>query len=666
MNRLHMVEWGRVDGGIAAAGAAGRVTVTAPDWAPAAPACPLPFPVDVAVPGRASTLTVPGGSATLAGANGVAFPVDDDHRVAGEYLLTVEAPVETLVRFDGEGSVRQSEAGVRVDLDGRAPVALGFRDPPPDPETISVPPTPAGLAAAVTEMGAALADLGPERSRPSRRPHPPLVEYDEGAEIPDHDRPLVFQVPDTLEDVLVAAPLAYYLGAALVAEPRDAPLLSVPSVGFERPYGATPAFAHEVATDFRRVFHLDCLAREPAFSGELDRSTLAQLGLDADSVREVSPGVRYSTYLDAPTGDAAVPRWHLSTYVTPTYEHARSLPQLLDRLSLVYPAEASEMEPRELLERSLDDFYRGDVVSVSPVAPELGAGDSHAWLAGGEPVDAFKTSTRAHEHRLAASARDREALTVELVVNDPEMIAESSVAETYRSAPVPVSVAVSESLSTAELARAFERDVDFLHFVGHCEVDGLQCPDGALAASSLASSGATTFFLNACGSYREGETLVENGSVAGGVTMDRVLNEQATRVGTAFGRLLVHGLGIDRALSLARRRIMMGRDYAVVGDGTFALAPTPGRASVIEAERLEEGFAVEHAVATTRDAGASYRDPVDGCRRLYGTRTTARMDATGLARLLDERHVPVVCDGDLRWAGDVRAELGTPDPAHGP
>lgn len=653
-----MVEWGHTGDTITAIGRDGDVTVTAEGWTPSPPVCRLPYPVDATLAGRAASLRLPGVAATLsdeAGTRRVSSEVLGD----GEFLLSVDAPVETLVRFVGPATVETDADGVALQFDDTVPVSLGFRDDESTPETIAVPRSPAGVAGAVTVAGGDLAGLGPDRSRPSNRLHPPVVEFDDAANVPRVDRQLVFRVPDDLEHVLVAAPFAYYLGAALVTEARDAPLLEASDVGFEQPYGALPAFAAEVATDCRRAFYLDSLAREPAVERRADRSALSSLGIDAAQVRSVSPAVRYATYLDAPVDAVDLPPWHLSTYVDSRYEHARSLPYLLDRLSLVYPAEASEMEPRDLLERSLDDFFRGEVVSVSPVAPNLGAGTSHAWLAAGEPVDAFKTSTTAHENRLAVDTQ-RDQVSVEVVVNDPEMAGELTVTETYRESALPLSVTVRESLRTERLAEVLERETDFVHYVGHCEVEGFRCPDGHLSATSLARSGATTFFLNACGSYHEGETLVEKGSVAGGVTLDKVLNEQATRVGTAFGRLLVHGFGIDRALSLARRRIMMGRDYAVVGDGTFALAPTCDHPAVVEVDRVADGFAVEYGVASARGAGASYRDPLTGRDRLYGTVSRATVDRETLLSLLDGRIAPVVFEGDLRWSTELAAALRTP------
>jgi hypothetical protein len=176
---------------------------------------------------------------------------------------------------------------------------------------------------------------------------------------------------------------------------------------------------------------------------------------------------------------------------------------------------------------------------------------------------------------------------------------------------------------------------------------------------SLAASRARTFFLNACGSYREGEALVQRGSVAGGVTLDRVLDRPATTVGLAFARLVIHGYGIERALALARRRVMMGKDYAVVGDGTYTLTPSCGDPAVLQVEPAQEGYDVTYAVQGTRGAGSRFRDPFRGDDHPYGEEVATSLDRTSLAGLLGERSFPVVFEDDLVWSGELAARLSS-------
>ncbi len=548
-----------------------------------------------------------------------------------------------------------------------------------------VAPTAEGLATALTYLPSRLRATGPERSHPDARPHPPLVTVDDEARAttvppslvetrPDTD--VQFHLPADRDHLLVAAPLAYYLGARV-------------SVGADRPHVRTPngeytldplpSFQHDVASLLRDVFTLDAIVRDHADEATACRTGLvSDLGLCPQGLRGVSPGRRLDAYLgtDRSRLEEERPPWHLSTYADPTDEAVRCLPYLLDALSLVYRPDASDIDEQGLLRCSLDDFYRGGrprgraspgrrVASVDLVEPTLHGGELHAWLAEGVPVSAFTLSRAAFEHRRAAPATDGE-LDVAVVLNDGAMEGEHDVVtDTYsaRTDGLPASVSLYEALRTDELARLLEAPHDFVHYIGHCEVDGLRCPDGSLDCESLSRSGARTFFLNACGSFHQGRTLVEAGSVAGAVTLRTVLNEQAATVGTAFARLLMCGFGIERAMQLARRQIVMSTDYTVVGDGTFSL--TDAEPSVVKLERADsegdsgeteicgESYRVTYTVPADGRAGGCYRAPFETCRRLRGAPAETTLGTAQVCELLAERSVPVVYDGSLRWSDEL-------------
>jgi len=530
------------------------------------------------------------------------------------------------------------------------------------PPTITVEATPAGIATALTCASARMTTTSPARSHPDARPHPPLIEFGDATDLPAGLAPpetgIELRLPADREHLLVAAPLAYYLGATV-------------RVGSETPRVVTPertttmeplpAFQHEVAALFHDVFFLDTLVRSGSDESQIcGADLLADLGLHPAGLRGSGMAGRLDVYLDIDraTVAAARPDWYLSTYVDPTDTAARCLPFLLDDLSLVDLSEASDIDERGLLRRSLDDFYRlpgdGRVASVDVVDPELHDSELHAWLAEGIPVSAFTPSPSAYEHRLAAPDADGD-LTVAVVLNDESMAGEhDDVARTYReqSGP-PTTVDIYESLRTAELARLLEGDRDFLHFIGHCEVSGLQCPDGGLDCESLSRAGVRTFFLNACGSYYQGRALVEAGSVAGAVTLRTVLDRQAATVGTAFARLLTCGFGIERATQIARRQILMSTDYAVVGDGTYAVTDADPAIVVVDRREADERFAVSYTVPREGRVGAGYPSPFEDCRRPCGTTADAVLDGSELAELLTDRWCPVVYERTLRWPSEV-------------
>ena len=531
--------------------------------------------------------------------------------------------------------------------------------------TIRVPLSPEGVATAITHTASACPTTGPERSDPANRDHPPLLSFGDeripsavAARTPETGIELV--VPGDYADLYAIAPLAYYLGATVTVD-EDATAVRITgtdSPGVDRRLPADEGLADRAAALLRSLFGLDCLARE---DGRVDSPLVSELDVDLDAYAGQPMAARFAAVLGGALDglESDLPDWQLSTYVEPDPYHARALPHLLDAMSLVYPPSASELDGKGLLKRSLDDFFRGEVATANRLDPDLGPGHAHAWLADGIPITASKTTVRAYENRLRHDhSRSRDELRVDVVINDREMYLEAEVADIYRrrAADLPLEVVVHESLTRRELRRVLESSTDFVHYVGHCEVEGLRCTDGHLAARTV-DVGARTFFLNACGSYAEGLALVENGAATGGVTLTRVLDEQAATVGTGFARLLVHGVGFERALSLARRQIMMGSDYAVVGDGTYALAPPIGESAVCHVSRGPDRFEVQWEVIDARAAGRTYESPFGDGHRPYGTAARARLSATELESFLSERDVPVVFEGAVRPADELITEI---------
>lgn len=602
-----------------------------------------------------------------------------------EYVVDVDTGIKTYLQFAGPATIRKTDGfdSVVVSFPERRRVTLGFRSRQESPVgTITVPPEPAALATAITHSRSAHKTDGPDRSYPTLRGHPPLFVPGEELSLPDRVRTeptetgIELVVPPAYDPLFVVAPLAYYLGASVRTATGATPTLRVPKLGLERRLSPMPDLEDDVARLLRGVFGLDCLVRNAGPYGTrlAETDLLEAHDLDAETLYEASPARRLVTYLEQPLESitARLPDWHLSTYVAPGPASVESLPFLLDRLSLVFTPRASRLAGEELVDRALTDHYRGRqpgagrVPSVDVVDPDLRTGRVHGWLADGVPIDVFKASTAAYHNRFTYLERTTDATSICAVLNEPEMAAEHrDVVSTCRERACERSIdlTVEESLDTATLARVFESEpgYDFVHYVGHCETDGLRCPDGYLSASSLETCTAQTFFLNACGSFYEGLELVEKGSVAGAVTVAPVLDDHALTVGSTFAKLLVHGFSIERALALARRRIVMGKDYAVVGDGTHALTqgdsrlPVTGHVERLGADRFELTLEC-YAAGTT---GEYYVPHVGPNRDAYlcGTPSQFTLDRDELVAFLEETTLPVVYDGDLYWSTALSATV---------
>lgn len=643
-----MADLAVTDEGVVAVGESGRVTVVTGGWAPRQPTVTLSGPVDAAVAGAVSELRLPGALRRQGDTLRPPATVSGE----GDGPLAVACDPGVVIAFQGTAELAGTATAPRLAFDGSRVVTVGVVPDQEGPMTVTVPGTPAGLARYVTVASAALRTLSPDRSHPAFRAHPPLLAVGE-TDVPEPiaaGRPetdLELGLPADLAHVFVGAPLAYYLGATVTVGSETPELVGE---GLHETFDPLPAFQEAVATLLRRVLVFEAAIRPT--DGGRDPPV-------PPSVRDASAGDRLKRCRQVPAEALAKPRWPLAAYVDPSPERARSLPYLLDRLSPIYLADAAPLDGNEYLQRSLDDFFRSpaDAPSVDPLDPDLTAAASHAWLAEGTPIGVFTTDAAAFEHG-RQSGFEGGPVTVDLVLNDPDMGDERSVADTYRAgvAAHPVEVTVHERLPSSDLARVFEARSDLVHFVGHCEVDGLVCPDGTLPAASVSSVGTRTVFLNACGSVHEGRALVRGGASAGAVTLTPVLNEQAASVGTAFARLLAAGLSVERGMQLARQGVLLGSDYVVVGDGTVSVAPTYGDPGVLVVESRDGAYDVTYRARSARGVGRRYRDPFDGERRLYGETATARLTGSELRALCGRLQLPVVLDGAVRTSEDVALE----------
>jgi hypothetical protein len=692
-----VIHWEATTSGVRATGPVEEVHVRSPKWRTTDDGPELCRPVDATATGvtRQFSLQTPDATVAVAGADqrqptegtrqqpacpglsgASSLPADCEQLPSGsQYVLEAETDVAVLARFEGPAEIRRTDR-TTVRFEEPTRVTLGFRSAARAPaECITIPKTLDGVATAITHAASAHRVSTPERSRRSMRGHPPEFEFGDAVDVPEQVRAATPEtgievvVPRSLRSLFVVAPLAYYLGAEVRVDSGVTPQLRAPDAGVAHTFDSLVAAVPDLLA---RVFWLDCLTRRtesPAEAKLAERGTLAELDVDPAAVFEQSPAERLATYLEAPYERVAdeFPEWHLSMHVAPNLEHVSALPFLLDRLASIYPPETAALESQELLERSLDDFYRGapgPVATVEMLKPKLRAGRAQGWLAEGTPIDVFKTTPAAYENHLDYVRRPAESMSVAVVLNDESMAGEhDSVAEVYesRAESLEMDVSLHENLTRAELARVFREHHDFVHYIGHCEVTGLSCADGNLAVSDLEETNVETFFLNACGSYYEGLDLVDRGSVAGAVTFRKVLDEQAAKVGTAFARLLVNGFPIETALSLARRRIRMGKDYAVVGDGMQTLSHVDAAdAHVAHVTQLPSGDCQvsweQHAV----DAHGDHYDlDVDaaGPPRLAGNETTFTMAPDELAGFLADGDHPVIVDGEFYWADEVASLL---------
>jgi hypothetical protein len=606
----------------------------------------------------------------------------------GEYVVKLLLPLRTTVHFDATARLEKpDEVGGEISLsfDDRPVVTIGFADDVDLPEhTVTVPRTPSGAATAISTFGATHSDLSTHLAQPGARGYPPRVEFGESADVPPAlrsppvtpDVETVVEVPPRVDTLFPVASLAYYL-AATVRTAEGPPRVTVPEVDFEHRLSAPPGLADSVAALLRRTVYLDAVVHSTSPRRDVDiveADVLDELELDPTAVREAAPGRRLAEYvgLDFSAVSDRFPEWPFSAYVAPEIEYLEALPHLVRSLANLYPPEADSLQQQQLLSRAQATTYRegntGDVPTVERVDPNLQSAEAHGWLAGGKPIDVFKPLPAAYRNRRAHLSSAGDTVSVTLVLNDEEMVEEHQAAtEIYRERVVDGSdgmamdLTVEEQLSTAELARVLEADSDFVHYIGHCEEDGLRCSGGRLSTSTLSGCGAQTFFLNACGSYYEAVELVRQGAIAGGATFRAVTNRHAAQIGTAFARLMMHGFSIWRALDLARRQAMSGADYLVVGDGLYRLTQTKEPTPILfEVAALGDDYRLSgrYLPETSGPGGFCrlYLGSVDR-GRLFGATFETRLDRQELVSYLTRGEAPVVIDGEFHWSSEIESIL---------
>lgn len=641
---------------------------------------------------------------------------------AGTYEVEVGGlPLKLYFRFEGAASVGRGDDRTTVDFDGETEVALGTRSLHERPAgTVTTTGEPADLARAVSTFGSALKTRSPERSWPTLRGHPPLIELGDELDVPPEVEPpetdVTIEVPDRRDAVYQVTPLSFYLGAEV--EIGDEPALRVN--GTVEPLGDPPDIHGRVGEVLGHVFLLDCVARtEGLYSIPLaERRELDdRLALDWGALYDASPADRLARYLEVPREEVAdlVPGWHLTTDVTPSPDHAVTLPYLADDLSLVRcpsgtPGSPAPPEPPG----ELTDFFRGgsgpvrgagadddasgdddagsdkdpdnpaeggastataegerrpgELVEGEVFVPDPVETPGHAWVGEGYPLGGSKPTPETYRRRVDAGPREDHDIEVAVVVNDERMVEEPA-ADLYGRDMVEFAVEVHWDRSTEELRDLLASDLDFFHYVGHVDDEGLRCHDGWLDLRDLEETGVSAFLLNACRSTDQGHALVEAGSRGGVTTVTDVHNAVATEAGKTLARLLNAGFSLHAALYLTREELVTSYRYTIVGDGELQLCQNKfGVPALGEVEETPEGYRF-----TDRSFPAGSRasrlgtvvysaiDAVDEAFLAGGEVGTWSLTAEQLRDLLAIEGYPVRVGNELRWSEDLEVDVGDAD-----
>lgn len=651
--------------------------------------------IEVIVPRVASAIVHDAEGGVVAEGSEIELPADTYHVEVGS------APTKTYFRVDGRVSVSTSTGSTHIRFPDHEFLAAGFRSFNDQPAgTITTPPDPESLLEAVSCFGSALHTTSPERSFPTLRGHPPLVEIGSELRFPEHVKPpdsgVRIVVPPTLRCLYPVVPLAYYLAAEIVpgSEPR------LEGDGWEFPLG--PDVERTAGEVLRETFHLDCITRtEGFFQVRLNERETSGLDLDWKRLYDLPLAERLGEYLSVPFEriEPELPRWTLTTDIQPEPEHAEMLPFVAAELSLVRSPETVR-RPEETGPGDAAGFFRtadpgatellrgardercssGDARVVreeetrasSPfvpddvefVRPETVDTVEHAWIGDGVPVGANKAVPEAYRRRLDIDSLEQSRISVQVVCNDEQMREEGNVGELYGLRDiVQFDIDVKYDLPRREMTGVLESEVDFLHYIGHVDDRGMQCADGYLDLTGEGIDvGVSAFLLNACQSYEQGEALIRHGSRGGIVTLTDVANSSATRLGRIVARLMNSGFNLRTALHVAKRELITGQQYIVIGDGgTTVCQSRSGIAMMVHlAEPSEASWSVSvdmfpNGPYGVGSLGTLNVSSIDEHYYVPSKTRTVDVSAGALSEFCALELLPIFLNDELRWTDEFTA-----------
>jgi hypothetical protein len=639
------------------------------------------FPVDAAVAVDAAEIALPTVVSVCVRNAAGDLLAETDHSAYeefpdGRYSLELCGPIKIYLRVDGPVTVASDVNRTHIGFDGVREVRVGARSHHEGPAaTLTTTSEPMDVMAAVSEFSSALKTTSPERSYPTLRGHPPLVELGDRFEVPDGvvspETGVRLELPPEYESIYVAAPLAYYLAADVV--PGDRPRL-VTDDGFEHDLDTVRGFETEVERVLKQTFFLDCVTRtEGYYSVDLhERGAVeADLDLDFEWLYDQPLRTQVEEYLSLPFGvvEDELPEWRMTSHVAPTPENVELLPFVTNDLAVVRTPQDQPEPSSEVQTTAANEFFRdasftrsasADGAARSYVQPEATDSLEQSWIGDGAPIGASKATTNAFYNRLDRTPADGN-IGITVVCNDPRMADERDVVdEVYASRDeLPFDVRVHHDLRRAELREVLSAEADLLHYIGHIDGEGFECADGKLDATTLTTAGPDAFLLNACQSYEQGSALIDAGAIAGIVTLSDVINSGAVRMGRMLARLLNRGFTVGSALEVAREDSIIGDQYTIIGDSGLSLARTDGGPpNVCHISRRADGYELEWETHPSTSFGMGslvmpWLDDVSEYHLWSGTSKTFEMDRDELQQFLSLETVPVKIDGSLVWSDEL-------------
>lgn len=619
-----------------------------------------------------------------------------------EYALELSCPIKTYLLFEAGVDIEADEGQRSITFDQSTRVVVSARSRHEHPKaTISTTEDPADIMTAVSYLGSALKTTSPERSFPTLRGHPPLIEVGDELDVPDSlDKPntgVTIEIPPDYASIFVVSPLAFYLGATVV--PGEQPRIVTDS-GYVHSLSTSGNFEEEVERVLKQTHLLDCIVRTEGLY-ELDLHQRQELekqpefDLNCESLYDASIGEQLEAYLSIPfeTVREQVPEWKRVAYVQPSARRIPYIPHLVYDLSVVrtgpnldWNADDEGDDTDAIDEFLRDDFRRrigsmpesdflrsvgstrtatrGTTTSIWEMNSSEENALEYVWVGDREaPSGMSEPTLDAFKNNLDRTSSDGE-IDILVVCNDREMEREfEHVKQTYGNREnIPQNIDVRDNVRVGELESLLQDDIAFFHFIGHINEDGFICPDGRLDASRLESTGVYSFFLNACSSREQGLALLEAGAISGIVTRTDVANSGATEVGRNLAELLNAGFPMYGGIEIAQQNEHNHPQYFIIGDGTFTVHQFDGGPADVHWVDCKPNDSVELITRMYPDyyfgLGNVSRPPFEGSSSYYLTSgNTFQVEITYSELENYLVYQPCIFEGEIYWPGELLEKL---------
>jgi len=616
---------------------------------------------------------------------------------SGSYSLGLTATqINVQLAVEGALTIEMMDDRTRITSPGTEAIHVGARSVHDQPAgTVTTTDDPGDVMAALSTLGSALKTTSCERSFPTLRGHPPLIERGSELSVPDSiespDTGVRLRVPRSFEYIYPVAPLAYYLGATVESDAAPA----IVTDGWEYPLNVAGDFETTVGRVLKQVFLLDCVTRtEGYYQNPLaERRTVEDaVDLDFAALYDRPLAEQLEAYLDVPFEAIAdaVPKWKLTADVRPEAEYVSALPFLADELAVVrcpsrrMRAGDSAGEKSELIDSFFRDQYpqapsasrglvRGEAggrasrsraqqtVENTVVRPDEADSIEQAYVGEGIPVNASKMTVDAYYRRLEFEPSAEPRIRVVVVCNDEQMTDENVVSDIYGTREwFQFDIVVEEQLTTDELRETLTRDADLLHYIGHVDDEGIRCPDGYLDATELETVNVSAFLLNACDSYDQGRALIEAGAMGGIATMADIINEAATSVGRTVAKLLNQGFPLAATVEMIKEYEQIGHHYLAIGDGSTSIVEntsgTPHKNVIEPAGNGEYQLTLFGYPTLNAPLGTIFTPQLDNVSEFSlnsGAMSTHTVSEDSLLSFLQQAETPVDLNSSLQWSSEI-------------